>query len=153
MDIYIPKKVKEKKTVALIAHDNRKKDLIEWAQLHTETLRKHNLVGTGTTGKLVSEKCGLEVKCFLSGPLGGDQQIGAELANGSIDVIIFFWDPLTAQPHDPDVKALLRLSVLFNIPTACNVSTADFMISSPFFHEEFEKQIIDYSQRRPAVTI
>lgn len=143
----------KKKTIALIAHDNRKRDILNWVRLHYEVLKDHNLIGTGTTGRLITEKCQLDVKCYLSGPLGGDQQIGADIANQNIDVIIFFWDPLTAQPHDPDVKALLRLSVLYNIPTACNVASADFMISSPYFHSEFTKSMIDYNSRKPPVVI
>lgn len=152
-DIKFDRIVPERKTIALIAHDNRKRDLIEWVKFHHAVFKNHNLVGTGTTGKLIAEKCDLEVKCFYSGPLGGDQQIGGEVSLGNIDMIIFFWDPLTAQPHDPDVKALLRLSVLYNIPTACNVSTADFMISSRHFHSAFKKTMIDYSTRRPEVHI
>jgi methylglyoxal synthase len=152
-DLVIHKIVPAKKTIALIAHDNKKKDLLAWVKLHRDILLEHNLVGTGTTGSLISEKCNLQVKSFLSGPLGGDQQIGAELCTGQIDMVIFFWDPLTSQPHDPDVKALLRLSVLYNIPTACNVSTADFMISSKHFHEEFTKSIIDYANRKPLVYV
>ncbi|MDH4261757.1 MAG: methylglyoxal synthase [Spirochaetia bacterium] len=149
----IHKTVPEIKTIALIAHDNRKRDLLSWVMQHREVLKAHKLVGTGTTGSLISEKCKLPVKRFLSGPLGGDQQIGAEVCTGQIDLIIFFWDPLTSQPHDPDVKALLRLSVLYNVPTACNVSTADFMISSKFFHEEFTKAIIDFANRKPPVYV
>ena len=141
--------VPAKKTIALIAHDNRKKDLLAWVSLHREVLKEHNLLGTGNTGSLIAQKCNLPVKCYLSGPLGGDQQIGAELCNGQVDLVIFFWDPLTAQPHDPDVKALLRLSVLYNIPTACNVSTADFLITSKHFHAEYEKSIIDFANRKP----
>jgi len=152
-DVMIHKIVPVKKTIALIAHDNKKKELLEWIEQHREVLKDHHLVGTGTTGSLIMEKCNMQVKCYLSGPLGGDQQIGAEVCTGQIDLIIFFWDPLTSQPHDPDVKALLRLSVLYNVPTACNVSTADFMISSRFFQEEFKKSIIDYSLRRPPIQI
>jgi len=152
-DVIIHKIVPAKKTIALIAHDNRKRDLLSWVKQHREVLKDHNLVGTGTTGRLVAEKCSLPVKAYLSGPLGGDQQIGAEVCTGQIDLIIFFWDPMTSQPHDPDVKALLRLSVLYNIPTACNVSTADFMISSKYFHEEFTKSIIDFDKRKPPVYI
>ena len=111
---------------------------------------EHDLVGTGTTGALVTAECGLSVRPYQSGPLGGDQQIGAEISYGRIDILIFFWDPLLAQPHDPDVKALLRLAVLYNIPTACNRSTADFLICSELFHKKYEQHIINYALRRPA---
>src|SRR5699024_10751004 len=139
--------MKKQKHIALIAHDNRKKDLIEWAKAHKDKLNQHFLCGTGTTAKLISEKVGLPVKRFKSGPLGGDQQIGARIVEGSIDFMIFFWDPLTAQPHDPDVKALLRISALYDIPVASNQSTADFLLSSPLMEQEYERRIIDYSKR------
>lgn len=139
----------EKKTIALVAHDNRKKDLLGWVKYNKDTLRGHRLIGTGTTGNLITDECGLSVERFQSGPLGGDQQIGAEISLGSVDVLIFFWDPLMAQPHDPDVKALLRLSVLYNVPTACNRSTADFLISSELFHRLYKRKIINYSRRKP----
>jgi len=146
-------KVKVNKRIALVAHDNRKKDLLNWAYENREVLSRHQLVGTGTTGHLLEQKCGLQVHRYRSGPLGGDQQIGAEICENRIDILIFFWDPLTAQPHDPDVKALLRLSVLYNIPTACNLATADFMVSSGFFDAEFEKKLVDYASRRPPVKL
>ncbi len=139
--------MKKQKRIALIAHDNRKKDLIEWTKMHKEKLNRHFLCGTGTTAKLISEKVGLPVKGFKSGPLGGDQQIGARIAEGRIDFMIFFWDPLTSQPHDPDVKALLRISALYDIPVASNQSTADFLLSSPLMEQEYERKIIDYSKR------
>jgi methylglyoxal synthase len=113
-------------------------------------LAEHRLIGTGTTGSLIASECGLEVERYQSGPLGGDQQIGAEISIGKVDMLIFFWDPLLAQPHDPDVKALLRLSVLYNVPTACNRATADFMISSHLFHQEYDRKIINYAKRKPA---
>ncbi|AVQ10839.1 Methylglyoxal synthase [Leptospira santarosai] len=132
------------KRIALVAHDNRKEDLVSWVKTHREVLSKHRLFGTGTTGKLISEETGLPVSRFLSGPLGGDQQIGAKIAEGELDIVVFFWDPLTAQPHDPDVKALLRIAVLYNVPMACNRSTADYMISSPQFTISYEKVLLNF---------
>ncbi len=120
----------KKKTIALIAHDNKKHEIIQWAITNKETLSKFDLCGTGTTAKLVAEATGLEVKRYLSGPLGGDQQIGAKVAEGKIDIVIFFWDPLQTQPHDPDVKALLRIAVVYDIPIATNKATADYVIHS-----------------------
>ena len=119
--------------IALIAHDEKKKDLLEWAEYNKLTLSKHTLVATGTTGGLISDATGLQIERKKSGPLGGDQEIGAMIANKQIDTLIFFWDPLNAHPHDPDVKALLRLAVLYDIPTACNRATANFIISSTLF--------------------
>ncbi len=143
------------KRIALVAHDNRKKDLIEWVEWNYEILVRHRLVCTGTTGRLVEEavrkKLGnggaeaIQVRKLKSGPLGGDQQLGAMIAEGEIDVLIFLWDPMQPQPHDVDVKALLRISVLYNIPTACNRSTADFMISSPLLDEVYDPVVKDYS--------
>ncbi len=118
------------KTIALIAHDNKKKDIIRWASKNKERLSKFNLCGTGTTAKMISEATGLNVKGYLSGPLGGDLQIGAKVAERDIDIVIFIWDPLQAQPHDPDVKALLRIAALYDVPIATNISTADFMLHS-----------------------
>ena len=132
------------KTIAMIAHDHRKKDLIEWAVYNKTVLSKHHLVATGTTGKLLETSLGQDVTKCLSGPLGGDQQIGAMIANGDIDIIIFFWDPMEAQPHDSDVKALLRLGVLWNIPMACDRSTADFIMTSPLMHEAYECTLTNY---------
>jgi len=117
-----------KKTIALIAHDNKKSELIAWANLNAGKLKEYNLCGTGTTAKRVSEATGLDVKGYLSGPLGGDQQIGAKVAEGAIDAVVFFCDPLTAQPHDPDVKALLRIAVVYNVPIATNAATADCLL-------------------------
>jgi methylglyoxal synthase len=136
-----------RKKIALIAHDNRKRDLLEWARFNRGTLAEHELYGTGTTGKLIADELDLEVNRFKSGPLGGDQQIGGKIAEGDIDFVIFFWDPMEAQPHDVDVKALLRIAVLYNVPTACNRSTADFMISSQLMGEEYKRTIIDYGSR------
>jgi methylglyoxal synthase len=135
------------KRVALVAHDNCKKDLIEWARFNRESLSRHQLFGTGTTGGLVAKELGFEVTRLLSGPLGGDQQIGALIAEGGLDVLVFFWDPLEPLPHDPDIKALLRIAVLYNIPTACNRSTADFLVSSTLMDKEYEPAPVDASAR------
>lgn len=139
-------------TIALVAHDNRKKDLIEWVWFNRKTLEQYSLICTGTTGRLVREALekdsgnkDLDITRLKSGPLGGDQQLGAMIAEGKIDMIVFFWDPMQQQPHDVDVKALLRISNLYNIPTACNRSTADFLISSPLFTSDYEKITDDYS--------
>ena len=135
------------KRIALVAHDGRKKDLLDWVKFNKTTLSKHFLFGTGTTGKIIAENTGLPVKKLISGPLGGDQQIGAMIAEGKLDILIFFWDPLEQQPHDPDVKALLRIAVLYNIPTASNRSTADFMISSSLMTDNYHRILPDYQQR------
>ena len=127
----------QQKNIALIAHDNKKDDLLDWARYNRGILALHNLLGTGTTGKLIAKELDLPVTCFASGPLGGDQQIGAAIAEDRIDLLVFFWDPLEPQPHDPDIKALLRLAVLYNIPTAFNRASADFIISSPLMHERY----------------
>jgi len=133
-----------RKKIALVAHDNKKADLMEWA-IHNKTeLAKHELFATGTTGKLLEEGLDRPVKKLLSGPLGGDQQIGAMIANGEIDMMFFFWDPMEAQPHDSDVKALLRLCVAWNIPMACDRATADFIMTSPFMHGEYESALPNY---------
>ncbi len=135
------------KNIALIAHDSRKHDLLEWVHYNRAVLKEHRLFGTGTTGGLVQSRTGLPVTQFHSGPLGGDQQIGAKIAEGDLDVLIFFWDPLEPQPHDPDVKALLRIAVLYNIPTACNRATADFIVACPLFHGEYERLVDDFERR------
>jgi methylglyoxal synthase len=146
--------MKRKKYIGLVAHDNRKKDIIEWVSYNWQELVHHNLIGTGTTGKLIEEA--ISDKCFehgvvpptvirlKSGPLGGDQQLGALISEGKVDMLIFFWDPMQPQPHDVDVKALLRIAVLYNIPTASNRSTADFLVSSTLFHENYQPILKDY---------
>lgn len=144
------------KTIALVAHDNRKRDLVEWVEWNWAKLIKHKLICTGTTGRLVEEALSnmmgaqaddhLQLTRLKSGPLGGDQQLGAMIAEGKIDVLIFFWDPMQAQPHDVDVKALLRIATVYNIPTATNRSTADFLISSPLIEQEYTPKVKDYSQ-------
>jgi methylglyoxal synthase len=134
----------KRKTIALVAHDNKKKDLIEWAEYNKTALVNHELMATGTTGQLLEEQLNRTVKKFLSGPLGGDQQIGAQIAEGKVDVLIFFWDPMEAQPHDPDIKALLRLAVVWNIPVACDRATADFLFTSPLMHEEYPCTLPDF---------
>lgn len=142
------------KRIALVAHDNEKRELAEWVQYNWKTLVQHELISTGTTGRLVEETIiakaggvrpeGLRLTRLKSGPLGGDQQVGALISDGKIDVMIFFWDPMSPQPHDVDVKALLRIAVLYNIPMACNRSTADFIISSPLFKSSYEPSVRDY---------
>jgi len=139
------RKLGSRKRIALVAHDNKKKDLIEWAEHNKIVLARHELFATGTTGKLLEEKLDRPVKKMLSGPLGGDQQIGAMIAEGKIDVLIFFWDPMESQPHDSDVKALLRLGVAWNILLACDRATADFILTSPLMHQDYETQLPDYS--------
>ncbi len=135
----------KRKRIALVAHDHKKVDLIDWAIYNKTELAKHELFATGTTGKLVEEALDRPVKKLLSGPLGGDQQIGAMIAQGEIDVMLFFWDPMEAQPHDSDVKALLRLCVAWNIPMACDRATADFIMTSPFMHNEYIAAQPDYT--------
>lgn len=136
--------IKSKKRIALIAHDNKKEDMIEWAKYNIATLQQHVLYATGTTGKRLEKELGLEITIMESGPLGGDLQIGAHISNSLIDCLIFFWDPLEPQPHDPDVKALLRIAVLWNIPLACNRSSADFIISSQLMGREYTRKLPDY---------
>jgi len=132
------------KSIALVGHDNRKEELIAWCLQHRQKLAAHKLFATGTSGHLVTEKTALEVEQLISGPLGGDQQIGALISEQKIDMLIFFWDPLAAQPHDPDVKALLRLAAVWNIPVACNRASADFIVNSPLFEREYDKSVPDY---------
>jgi len=129
------------KTIALVAHDNMKDELLEWVGKHREELSRHTLIGTGTTGGLVHDKIGLTVERLRSGPLGGDQQIGARISEGEVDVLLFFWDPLEPQPHDPDIKALLRIAVVWNIPVACNRASADFIMSSPHMDLDYVRRV------------
>jgi methylglyoxal synthase len=141
-----------RKHIALIAHDSKKKDLLEWAGFNKVNLSRHMLYATGTTGRMLEELLDVPVHKLLSGPLGGDQQIGALIAEGKIDMMIFFWDPLEAQPHDPDVKALLRIAIVWNIPVASNRASADFIISSPLMTQDYERILPDYKEylnRRP----
>jgi methylglyoxal synthase len=143
-----PKAARVPKRIALIAHDHKKDELLAWCRGQREVLAAHVLLGTGTTGTLLGKSLALPVTCYKSGPLGGDQQIGALIAEGGIDLLFFFWDPLDSQPHDPDVKALLRMAVLWNIPTASNEATADFLVSSPLFQGAYDRVLPDYTNYR-----
>lgn len=145
-------KMGKQKNIALVAHDNRKIELLEWAKFNLDTLAQHKLYGTGTTGGLITEKLGLPVHRYKSGPLGGDQQIGALIAEQQIDWLIFFWDPLSSQPHDPDVKALIRLAVVWNIPVACNRATADFIIHSRLYQQDYQREVPDFTRHNQRKT-
>jgi methylglyoxal synthase len=134
----------QKKKIALIAHDSKKQDLVEWARFNRDILAQHMVYATGTTGRMLEQVLGVEITKLQSGPLGGDQQIGAKIAEGEIDFVVFFWDPLETQPHDVDVKALLRIAVVWNIPMACNRASADFMFSSQLMTEEYQRLLPDY---------
>ena len=137
----------QRKRIALIAHDNQKTNLLDWARYNRDTLSRHELFATGTTGGILADELDLPITRFLSGPLGGDQQVGAAIVDGKIDFVIFFWDPLEPHPHDVDVKALLRIAVVYNIPIACTRSSADFMLSSPLMRQEYQRQINSYETR------
>lgn len=147
LDDYINFTIGRQKHIALIAHDAKKAELVEWANENNEVLRGHFLCGTGTTARLLADKTGLPVKGYNSGPLGGDQQIGSRIVEGAIDFVVFFSDPLEAQPHDPDVKALLRIAVVYDIPIANNRATADFLLASRYMNEEYERRVINYNKR------
>mgnify|MGYP002682519093 FL=1 len=135
-----------RKNLALVAHDHKKKDLLEWVKFNEGTLKQHKLYATGTTGKLLEKELNVKIHKLQSGPLGGDLELGAAIAQRKIDVLIFFWDPLEAQPHDPDIKALLRISVVWNIPVACNRATADYIISSPLMNSVYQPTLPNYSE-------
>ena len=139
------RKLNSRKCIALVAHDHKKKAMTEWAEKNKVALARHELYATGTTGNLLEEQLDRPVRKLMSGPLGGDQQIGSMIANGDIDILIFFWDPMEAQPHDPDIKALLRVAATWNIPIACDRSTADFLLTSPLMNEKYETILPDYS--------
>ena len=143
---FITLTIEKQKNIALIAHDNKKAELIDWCNEHKEILKKHFLCGTGTTARMITDQTGLPVKGYNSGPLGGDQQIGAKIVEGKVDFVIFFSDPLTAQPHDPDVKALLRIAQVYDIPIANNRASADFMIHSSYMSEEYDHQVINFNK-------
>jgi len=138
--------MEKKKRIALVAHDNKKQDLLEWAKFNKGSLAGHHLFATGTTGTMIEKETGLPVVKLKSGPLGGDQQLGAKISDNEIDVLIFFWDPLEPQPHDPDVKALLRIAVVWNIPVACDRASADFIFSSPLMSADYTRRVPDYSE-------
>lgn len=146
IDEYVTLTIKKQKNIALIAHDQKKQELIKWCEKYKHILLNHKLYGTGTTSKMITNNTGLKVKGFNSGPLGGDQQIGAKIVEGVIDFIIFFSDPLTAQPHDPDVKALLRIAQVYDIPIANNKSSADFMITSKLMDEDYDHQVLNFKK-------
>ncbi len=150
-DEYISFTIERQKHIALIAHDSKKMELVEWVESNKDILKNHFLCGTGTTARMIADKTELPVKGYNSGPLGGDQQIGSRIVEGNIDFVVFFWDPLESQPHDPDVKALLRICAVYDIPVANNKATADFMITSRYMNEEYERKVLNYNaiiQRR-----
>lgn len=143
---YVKFTLPAQKSIALIAHDSKKQQLVDWVNANKEILKNHKLCGTGTTARLLTDKTGLQVKGYNSGPLGGDQQIGARVVEGKVDFIVFFWDPLASQPHDPDVKALLRIAVVYDIPIANNQSTADFLLTSKYMDTEYEHAVMNFNK-------
>lgn len=145
---YLEKKMAVRKRIALVAHDHKKGELVEWAKRHVRQLGAHQLFATGTTGALIEKETRLPVEKLRSGPLGGDLEIGAKISEGELDVLVFFWDPLAAQPHDPDVRALLRIAVVWNIPVVSNMASADFLFSSPHMESEYARQVPDYEERK-----
>jgi methylglyoxal synthase len=145
-DDYINFTIAKQKHIALIAHDTKKHELVEWVDRNKDILKSHFLCGTGTTARLIVDKTGLPVKAYNSGPLGGDQQIGSRIVEGNIDFVVFFWDPLASQPHDPDVKALLRICAVYDIPVANNRATADFLITSKFMEDDYERHVLNYNK-------
>jgi methylglyoxal synthase len=145
-DDYIYFRMDKTKHIALVAHDGKKKEIVEWAEKNKDVLKKHFLCGTGTTARMIADKTGLPVRAFNSGPLGGDQQIGARIVEGNVDFIIFLWDPLESQPHDPDVKALLRIAVVYDIPIANNLATADFLLESRLMEDEYDRKIVNFNK-------
>jgi len=142
----------ERKRIALVAHTNKKLDMLDWARFNRELLARHELYSTATTGRMLEEQLGLDVHKLLSGPLGGDQQIGAKISEGSLDLLVFFWDPLESHPHSSDVKALLRIAVVWNVPVACNRASADFIITSPLMNESYARSVPQY-EGLPAVSL
>lgn len=146
LDDYINFTIAKQKHIALIAHDGKKQELVKWAEKNKNVLKNHFLCGTGTTARLVSEKTGLPVKGYNSGPLGGDQQIGNRIVEGNVDFVVFLWDPLESQPHDPDVKALLRIAVVYDIPIANNLATADFLLTSKYMDLEYDRKVENFNK-------
>ena len=145
-DRYVSFEIAKTKHIALVAHDGKKKEIVDWCDRNKDILKNHFLCGTGTTARLIAEKTGLSVKAYNSGPLGGDQQIGAKIVEGQIDFMVFLWDPLEAQPHDPDVKALLRIAVVYDIPVANNLATADFMLQSKYMSESYSRTVENFNK-------
>ena len=146
-DNYLELTINERKSIALIAHDGKKAELVEWVKEHEDILKHHDLCGTGTTSRIITDNTSLSVKGYNSGPLGGDQQIGARIVEGGIDFVVFFWDPLSAQPHDPDVRALLRIAVVYDIPIATNKATADFLVKSRLMSEKYVHRIENFQNK------
>ena len=145
-DRYVSFEIEKTKHIALVAHDGKKKEIVDWCDRNKDILKNHFLCGTGTTARLIAEKTGLPVKAYNSGPLGGDQQIGAKIVEGQIDFMVFLWDTLEAQPHDPDVKALLRIAVVYDIPVANNLATADFMLQSKYMSESYSRTVENFNK-------